>query len=128
MIGVPVRTPDVSRRGRTRSAKRFCKPQPAGRAIGEDRIGRSTVFPNGLQCRRRTYRAIEPRGCLFGARALPKEFDLIIVGGGIAGLSAGMTSARLGRKTAILTGDLPGGQLMSIERIEGLPGHPDGVA
>jgi thioredoxin reductase (NADPH) len=59
---------------------------------------------------------------------LPREFDLIIVGGGIAGLSAGVTSARLGRKTAILTGDLPGGQLMSIEKIEGLPGHPDGIA
>ena len=58
----------------------------------------------------------------------PKEFDVIIVGGGIAGLSAGVTSARLGRRTAILTGDLPGGQLMSIEKIEGLPGHPDGIA
>jgi thioredoxin reductase (NADPH) len=59
---------------------------------------------------------------------LPKEFDLIIAGGGIAGLSAGVTSARLGRKTAILTGDLLGGQLMSVEKIEGLPGHPDGIA
>lgn len=56
-----------------------------------------------------------------------KEFDVIIVGSGIAGLSAGVTSARLGRKTVILTGDLPGGQLASIEKIEGLPGHPDGI-
>lgn len=67
------------------------------------------------------------RQCVFGATTLPKEFDVIIVGGGIAGLSAGATSARLGRKTVILTGDLPGGQLVSIEKVEGLPGHPDGI-
>ena len=59
---------------------------------------------------------------------MPKEFNVIIVGGGIAGLSAGATSARLGRKTAIVTGDSPGSQLMSIEKVEGLPAHPDGIA
>lgn len=59
---------------------------------------------------------------------MPEEFDVIIVGGGIAGLSAGVTSARLGRRTVILTGDSPGGALMSIEKIAGLPGHPDGIA
>jgi thioredoxin reductase (NADPH) len=58
---------------------------------------------------------------------LPRQFDVVIAGGGIAGLSAGVTSARLGRSTAILTGDLPGGQLVSIEKVEGLPGHPDGI-
>ena len=55
------------------------------------------------------------------------EFDVVIAGGGIAGMSAGVTAARLGRKTLVLTGDVPGGQLMSIEKIEGYPGFPDGV-
>src|SRR6202045_2076981 len=55
------------------------------------------------------------------------ECDVVIAGGGIAGLTAGMTAARLGRRTLVLTGDVPGGQLMSIEKIEGYPGFPEGV-
>ena len=55
------------------------------------------------------------------------EFDVVIAGGGIAGMTAAVTAARLGRKTLVLTGDVPGGQLMSIEKIEGYPGFPDGV-
>jgi thioredoxin reductase (NADPH) len=62
-----------------------------------------------------------------GVRNLAKEFDVVVAGGGIAGMSAGVTSARLGRSTLILTGDVLGGQLVSIEKIEGLPGFPDGV-
>ena len=58
---------------------------------------------------------------------MDKEFDVVIAGGGIAGMSAGIASARLGRKTLVLTGDVIGGQLMSIEKIEGFPGFPDGV-
>lgn len=58
---------------------------------------------------------------------MAKEFDVVIVGGGIAGLSAGMASARLGRSALILTGDVPGGHLLSIEKVEGLPGHPEGI-
>ena len=55
------------------------------------------------------------------------EFDVVIAGGGIAGLTAAATAARLGRKTLVLTGDVPGGQLMSIEKIDGYPGFPEGV-
>jgi thioredoxin reductase (NADPH) len=52
---------------------------------------------------------------------------VVIAGGGIAGLTAAVTAARLGRKTLVLTGDVPGGQLMSIDKIEGYPGFPEGV-
>jgi thioredoxin reductase (NADPH) len=58
---------------------------------------------------------------------LAKEFDVVIAGGGIAGMTAGVTSARLGRSTLILTGDVPGGQLVSIDKVEGLAGFPEGV-
>lgn len=56
------------------------------------------------------------------------EFDIVIAGGGIAGLTAGMYAARLGRQTLILTGTVPGGHLLSIEKIEGMPGFPDGIS
>ena len=55
------------------------------------------------------------------------DYDVVIVGGGVAGLTAGLTSARAGRKTYVLTGPALGGQLISIERIDGYPGFPDGV-
>jgi thioredoxin reductase (NADPH) len=55
------------------------------------------------------------------------EHDVVIAGGGVAGLTAGLTSARAGRKTRVLTGPALGGHLVSIERIDGYPGFPDGV-
>src|SRR5580692_8026198 len=55
------------------------------------------------------------------------EYDVVIAGGGIAGMTAAVTAVRLGRKTLVLTGDVPGGQLMSIEKIDGYPGFPEGV-
>jgi thioredoxin reductase (NADPH) len=54
-------------------------------------------------------------------------YDVVIAGGGIAGLTAGLSAARTGRKTRVLTGPALGGQLVSIERIDGYPGFPDGV-
>ena len=50
-----------------------------------------------------------------------------MLGGGVAGLTAGLTSARAGRKTRVLTGPALGGHLVSIERIDGYPGFPDGI-
>jgi thioredoxin reductase (NADPH) len=63
-----------------------------------------------------------------GVGAVADEYDVIVAGGGIAGLTAGVTSARLGRTTLVLTGGAPGGLLLSIEKIEGYPGFPDGVS
>jgi thioredoxin reductase (NADPH) len=58
---------------------------------------------------------------------MDQDYDIVIAGGGLAGLTAGLTAARLGRKTLVLTGDVIGGQLLSIDRIEGYPGFPEGV-
>jgi thioredoxin reductase (NADPH) len=58
---------------------------------------------------------------------MDQDYDIVIAGGGLAGLTAGLTAARLGRKTLVLTGDVIGGQLLSIEKIEGYPGFPEGV-
>lgn len=56
------------------------------------------------------------------------NFDVAIIGGGIAGLTAGLLSARAGRRTCVFTGPALGGQLLNIERIDGYPGFPDGIA
>ena len=56
------------------------------------------------------------------------DFDIVIAGGGIAGLTAGLQSARLGMSCLVLTGDVPGGHLLSVGRIDGYPGFPKGVA
>ena len=55
------------------------------------------------------------------------DFDIIVAGGGIAGLTAALTAARLGRKTLVLTGNVLGGHLLNIEKIDGYPGFPEGV-
>ena len=58
---------------------------------------------------------------------MTEEFEIVIAGAGIAGLTAAMTAARLGRKTLLLMGNVPGGLLLSINRIDGYPGFPEGV-
>ncbi|MGB7102723.1 MAG: FAD-dependent oxidoreductase [Xanthobacteraceae bacterium] len=58
---------------------------------------------------------------------MDEEFDIVIAGGGVAGLTAALTAARLGCKTFVLTGDVLGGLLLSIDKVEGFPGFVDGV-
>ncbi len=54
--------------------------------------------------------------------------EILIVGGGLAGLTAGLGAARLGHSCTVLAGQIPGGQLLNIEKVEGLPGLEDGIA
>ena len=51
-----------------------------------------------------------------------KNYDIIIVGGGPAGLACGQYSARAGRNTVIIEEMAPGGQAMIIDEIENYPG------
>jgi thioredoxin reductase (NADPH) len=55
------------------------------------------------------------------------DFEVVVAGGGIGGLTAAVHSARMGRATLALAGRAPGGLLLSIEQIEGVPGFPEGV-
>jgi thioredoxin reductase (NADPH) len=54
-------------------------------------------------------------------------FDIIIIGAGAAGLTAGIYSARSKRKTLILDRKRPGGQAGTTERLENYPGFPGGT-
>jgi thioredoxin reductase (NADPH) len=55
------------------------------------------------------------------------QCDVVVAGGGIGGLTAALHAARTGRSTLVLGGRAPGGLLLSIEQIDGVPGFPEGV-
>jgi len=52
-------------------------------------------------------------------------YDIIIIGAGPAGLSAGIYASRLGAKTLILEKLTPGGQITLSSEIENYPGICD---
>ena len=51
-----------------------------------------------------------------------KHYDIVIVGGGPGGLTAGLYSARAERKTIALEKGMPGGQIANTEDVEDYPG------
>ena len=55
-------------------------------------------------------------------------FDTVVIGGGVAGLTAALFAARGGCSTLVLVSNIPGGQLATIDRVEDFPGFPHGVA
>src|SRR5580704_12121621 len=57
-----------------------------------------------------------------------QEYDLVIVGAGVAGLTAAMFAARHGLKVAVIERMGAGGQTVNADRIENFPGFPQGIA
>jgi len=55
-------------------------------------------------------------------------FDIIIVGGGPAGLTAAIYSARLGLKALLLEGKLLGGRAAEAPAVWNFPGFPEGMS
>jgi thioredoxin reductase (NADPH) len=56
-----------------------------------------------------------------------EDYDLIILGGGPAGLTAGIYAARARLNTLLVEKGIPGGQAAVTHRIENYPGFADGV-
>ncbi|MGH2611241.1 MAG: FAD-dependent oxidoreductase, partial [Tepidiformaceae bacterium] len=56
-----------------------------------------------------------------------KEYDIAIVGGGGAGLTAAIYAARSARSTVVFEGRVTGGQIATTDIVENYPGFPAGV-
>jgi thioredoxin reductase (NADPH) len=56
------------------------------------------------------------------------DFDLIVIGAGVAGLTAAMVAAHRGLTVAVIAAGSPGGQIVNAERIENFPGISEPIA
>ncbi len=54
-------------------------------------------------------------------------YDVIIIGSGSAGYTAAIYSCRAGRKTLLVAGSIPGGQLMLTSDVENFPGFSEAI-
>ncbi|WP_170990158.1 FAD-dependent oxidoreductase [Aquamicrobium sp. LC103] len=57
-----------------------------------------------------------------------REFDVVVIGAGVAGLNAATTAARHGLSTLLVDSLGAGGQIGTVDRIENFPGPSEGVA
>ncbi len=56
------------------------------------------------------------------------DYDLVIIGGGPAGLTAGLYAARARLNVILLEKSVPGGQIIVTDWIENYPGFPEGIS
>lgn len=59
---------------------------------------------------------------------MANEYDVLIIGGGLAGMTAGIYAARFGLKTGLVERTVGGAQIVNLERIENFPGFPKGIS
>ena len=56
------------------------------------------------------------------------RYEVIIIGGGPAGLTAGLYTSRAGLKTVLLERSMFGGQIVNAQIVENYPGFPEGIS
>lgn len=56
------------------------------------------------------------------------NYEVIIIGGGPAGLTGGLYTSRAGLKTLLIERSMFGGQIVNAQLVENYPGFPDGIS
>src|SRR5262245_8081709 len=113
LVWLPVDAPD--------SPDRWAGPFPAEEDCPVIRVigGKTVVKP--------TLRRVAEL-LVLSTEAEAPEYDAVIVGGGPAGLAAGVYGASEGLRTIVIEREAPGGQAGSSSRIENYLGFPAGVS
>ncbi|MEE8204761.1 MAG: thioredoxin-disulfide reductase [Dehalococcoidales bacterium] len=57
-----------------------------------------------------------------------KEYDVVIIGGGPAGLTAGLYAARARNSSLLIERGLIGGMITEAEKVDNYPGFPEGIS
>ena len=57
-----------------------------------------------------------------------EEYEAVIIGGGPAGLTAGLYAARAKLNSLLIEKGLVGGQIVNAERVDNYPGFPEGIS
>jgi thioredoxin reductase (NADPH) len=85
------------------------------------------LFPDGTALANPDVRAVAEK---LGLETEPESriYDLVIVGGGPAGLSASISGASEGLRTVVVEQEVPGGQASYSPSIENYPGFPRGLS
>ncbi len=97
------------------------------RALPDARRYPVVLFPDGTALVDPDLREVAER---LGLDTQPdaKFYDLIVVGGGPAGLAASIYAASEGLRTVVVEQEVPGGQVSYAAAVENYPGFPEGLS